>query len=88
MHVMCSTTKEEKVKEVSKSLDEVDDLVEVADRSFATIVENKDTTYGTVPIPLQLVSIVNPMIMLLKNVLFYKISGRKRDHRWETRMSS
>jgi hypothetical protein len=67
---------------------EVEDLVEVMDKSFATTVDNKDTTQDIVPTPPQYVSIASPMIMLLKNVLFYKISRRKRDYRWETKMSS
>lgn len=51
-------------------MDEAEDLVEVRDKSFATIEDNKDIMHGTIPIPLQLVSIANPMIMLLNNVLF------------------
>ena len=73
------------VLEVAK---EVEDLVEVTDKSIVTAADNKDTTQETVPTPPQYVSIASPMIMLLKNVLFCKISGRKRDHRWETRMPS
>ena len=85
---MHSMTKEEKVEEVSEVVDEVEDMVEVTARSFATITDNRDTTRGNVPTRLQLVSIAGPLIMLLKNVLFYKLSGRKRDHGWEIRMYS
>ena len=67
-------------------MDEVEDLVEVTDRSFATIADNKDTSQGTAPTRLQLVSIVGPLIMLLKIVLFCKLSGRKRDHIWEIKI--
>ena len=73
-----STTKEEQVVEA----------LEVMDKSIATIVDNRDTTQETIPTPPQYVSIASPMIVLLKNVLFCKISGRKRDHRWETRTSN
>ena len=74
-----STTKEEWVME---------DLAEVADKLFATTVDNRDTMHETIPTPPLPVSIASPMTMLLKNVLFYKISGRKRDHRWAIRMFS
>ena len=86
MQVMRNTTRDEHVEEVSEAADEVEDMVEVTDRSFATIVDNKDTSQGTAPTRLQLVSIVGPLIMLLKNALFYKLSGRKRSHIWEIRM--
>ena len=66
----------------------MEDMVEVTDISFATTADNKDTSQVTVPTQLQLVSIAGPLIMLLKNVLFYKLSGRKRGHRWEIRMYS
>ena len=69
-------------------MDEAEDMVEVTNKLFATIVDNKDTMREIVPIPLHLVSITNLMIMLLKNVLFYKLSGRKRDHRWEIKIYS
>ena len=81
-------TKEEQVAKALEVVEEVEDLVEVADKSIATAADNRDTMQETVPTPPQYVSIASPMIMLLKNVLFYKISGRKRDHRWETKMSS
>ena len=86
--VLRSMTKEEQVMEALEVVEEVEDLVEVADKSIDTVAENRDTTQEIVPTPPQYVSIASPMIMLLNNVLFYKISGRKRDHRWETRMSS
>ena len=69
-------------------MEEVEDLVEGADKSIATTTDNKDTTHETVPTPPLPVSIASPMIMLLKNVLFYKLSGRKRDNKWEIRMFS
>lgn len=83
MQVMRSTTKEEQVKEVLEAMDEAEDMVEVVDRSFATIMDNKDTTHNTIPTLLELVNIADPLIMLLKNVLFHKLSGRRRDHGWE-----
>ena len=83
-----STTKEERVVEALEVEEEVEDLVEVVDKLFATIADNRDTTRGTVPTPPLLVNIASPMIKLLKNVLFYKLSGRKRDHIWEIRMFS
>ena len=85
---LCSMTKEEQVVEALEVEEEEEDLVEVEDKSLATIVDNKNTMQETIPTPPQYVSIASPMIMLLKNVLFYKISGKKRDHRWETGMSS
>ena len=81
-------TREEQVKEVLEVVDEVEDMVEVRDRLFATTTDNKGTMCEIIPIPLLLVSIASPMIVLLKNVLFYKLSGRKRGHRWETKMFS
>ena len=42
-------TMDEQVEEVSKAMDEVEDMVEVVDRSFATIADNKDTLRGTAP---------------------------------------
>ena len=75
-------TKEEQVME------EVEDLVEVMEKSIAIAMDNRDTTQETLPTPPQYVSIASRMIMLLKNTLFYKISGRKRDHIWETKMSN
>ena len=83
-----STTKEEQVMEALEVEEEVEDLVEVEDKSLATVVDIKDTTQETVPTPPQYVSIANPMTMLLKTALFYKISGRKRDRSWETKMFS
>ena len=68
--------------------EEEEDLVEVVLKLIATDVDNKDTMQGTVPTLPQYVSIENPMTMLLKTALIYKISGRKRDCSWETRMSS
>ena len=81
-------TRDEQVKEVSEAVDKVEDMVEVIDKSFVTIADNKDTSRGTVPTQLQLVSIVGPLIMLLRIVLFCKLSGRKRDHRWTIKMYS
>ena len=69
-------------------MEEVEDLVEVTDKSIVTAAENRDTMQEIVPTPPQYVIIASTIIMLLKNVLFYKISGRKRDRRWETRTSS
>ena len=83
-----SMTKEEQFMEALEVKEEEEDLVEVKDKSLAIAMESKDTTQETIPTPPQYVSIANPMIMLLNNVLFYKISGRKRDRRWETRMSN
>ena len=67
-------------------MDKAEDLVEVMDRLFSTTTDNKDTMKETVPTLPQPVSIAGPLIMLLKNVLFYKISGRKRDHIWAIKM--
>lgn len=86
--LMRSMTKEEQVKEVSEAMDEEEDMVDVMDISFATTADNKDTSRGTIPTRLQLVSIAGPLIMLLKNVLYYKLNGRKRDHRWVAKMYS
>ena len=66
----------------------MEDLAWVVEKLFATTTDNRDTMHETVPTLPLLVSIASPMIMLLKNVLFYKLSGRKRDHRWEIKMSS
>ena len=44
-----STTREEKVEESLEVMEEVEDLVEVVDILFATIVDNRDTTHETVP---------------------------------------
>ena len=85
---LCGTTKEEKVMDTLEVTEEVEDVEEVMDKSTAIAADNKDTMQETVPTPPQYVSIANPISMLLKNVLFCKISGTKRDHRWETRMSS
>ena len=85
---LCSTTKAEWVTEALEAKEEVEDLVEVVDKLFATTTDNKDTMRETVPTPPLPVSIASPITMLLKNVLFYKLSGRKRDHRWEIRMFS
>lgn len=81
-------TKEEQVVEALEVVEEVKDLVEVADKSITTATDSRDTMQEIVPTPPQYVNIASPMIMLLKNVLFYKISGRKRDHSYETKMSS
>ena len=70
--VMHSTTKIGQVKETSEVVEEVEDMVEAADRSSVTIADNKDTSQGTGPTRLQPVSIVDPLIMLLKIVLFCK----------------
>ena len=83
-----STTKEEWVVEVLEAEEEVEDLAEAVDKLFSTTADNKDTTCEIVPTPPLPISIASPMIMLLKNVLFYKLSGRKRDHIWEIRMFS
>ena len=83
-----STTREERVKEVLEAVEEVEDLVEVDDKLFATIAEHRDTMHETVPtLPLH-VSIVGLMIMLLKKVLFCKLRCRTRDRRWVIRTSS
>ena len=85
---LCCTTKEEKVVEALEVEDEEEDLVEVKDKSLATTMDNKDTMQETVTKPLQYVSIANLMNILLKNALFYRGSGRKRDRSWETKMFS
>ena len=46
---MCNTTRDEQVEKVSEAMDEVEDMVEATDRSFATIVDNKDTSRGIAP---------------------------------------
>ena len=85
---MCSKTREERFEEVLEVVEEVEDLVGVADKLYTTIVDNRDTTHEKIPtLPLP-VSIASLTIMLLKNAIFYKQSGRTRDHRWEIRMSS
>ena len=81
-----STTKEEWVMEAIEVAEEVEDLVEVANKSIATAADNRDTMQETIPTPPQYVSIANPMIILLKTALFYKLSGKKIDHRWEIRI--
>ena len=68
-------TREEQVEEDLEVVEEVEDLVEVVERSLATAVDNRDTMQEAVPTPPQYVSVASPMIMLLNNVLFYKISG-------------
>ena len=75
-------------KETLEVMEEVEDMVEAIDRSSVTIADNKDTSRGTTPTQLQPVSIVGPLIMLLKIVLFCKLSGRKRDHRLEIKTYS
>ena len=42
----------------------------------------------TIPNPSQYVSIANPMNILLKTSLFYRVSGGKRDRSGEIRMFS
>ena len=42
--VICSTTKVGWVKETSEVAEEVEDMVEVANKSFGTITDNKDTS--------------------------------------------
>ena len=69
-------------------MNEVEDLVEVVDRLSTTTMDNRDTMPETIPTPPQLVSLASLTIMLLRNALFYKLSGKKRDHRWEIIMSS
>ena len=64
------------------------DLVEVANKLSSITVDKRDTICKTIPTLPQLVSIANLMIMLLKNVLFYKLGGGKRGQRWEIRMYS
>ena len=41
---MCSTTRDELVEEVSEAEEEVEDMVEVADKLSVTIVDNKATS--------------------------------------------
>ena len=69
-------------------MEEVEDLVEVEDILFSTTTEHGETRHKTVPTLLLPVSIVSLTIMLLRNALFYKLSGRKRDHIWEIKISS
>ena len=66
--------------------EEEEDLVEVEDQSLAITVDNKDTMQETIPTPPQYVSIANPMNILLRTALFYRVSGRKRDRCWKIRM--
>ena len=56
---------------------EEEDLVEVDDKSLVTTVDSKDTMQEIVPTPPQYVSIANPMNILLKTALFYRVSGKK-----------
>ena len=65
-------TKEEQVAEALEVAEEVEDFIEVVDKSIATATDNKDTTQETVPTLPQYVSIANSMTMLLKTALFYK----------------
>ena len=67
--------------------EEEDKMVEVEDQSLAKAIDNKAIMQETVINLPQYVSIVITNI-LLKTSLFYRISGRKRDHSWETRMFS
>ena len=83
-----STTKEERIMEALEVEEEVEDLVEATDKLFATTTNKRDITHEIAPTPPQNVSISSPMTMLLKNFLFYKLSGKKRDHGWETKMFS
>ena len=83
-----SMTREDRVVEILEAEEEVEDLVEVADKLLATTTNNRDTMHETVPTPPLPVSTASLMIMLLKNVLYYKLSGRKRDHRRAIRMFS
>lgn len=69
-------------------MDEAEEWVEVIDRSFATIADNMDTMRETIPTLPQPDSIANLMIMLLRSALFYNLSGKKRDCRWEIGMYS
>ena len=68
--------------------EEEEEMVEVEDQSLSITMDNKDAMQETVTNPPQYVSIVNLMNILLKISLFYRGSGRKRDHSWETRMFS
>ena len=68
--------------------EEEKELVEVKDQSLATDMDNKDIMQETITNPPQYVSIANPMNILLKTALFYRISGRRRDRSWVTRMFS
>ena len=63
---MRSTTKEERAKEVLEAMAEMEDLVEVEDKLFATTVELLNTTHETIPILPLRVSTVSLMIILLK----------------------
>ena len=83
-----STTKEEQVMEALEIEEEEEEMVEFEDQSLTIIADSKDTMQETITNPLQYVSIANPMNILLKTALFYRISGKKRDRSWETRMFS
>jgi capsid portal protein len=88
IEVMHNMTREEWVEEALEAMEDVENLAEVANILFITTVDNKDTMPKTVPTLPLFVSIASLTIMLLRNDLFYKLSGRKRDHRWEIKMSS
>ena len=60
--------------------EEEEDLVEVEYQSLTIVIDNKDTIQKNIPNPSKYVSIANTMNILLKTALFYRVSGRKRDH--------
>ena len=69
--------------EDSEAEEESEEMVEYEDQSLTIATDNKDTMPENVIIPPQYVSIVNIMTMLWKIALFYKESGRIRDHSWK-----
>ena len=60
--------------------EELEEMVEVEDQSLSIATDNKDTMPENVISPSQYVSIVNLMTILWKTALFYRESGRTRDH--------
>lgn len=81
-----SMTKEEQVMKALEVKEEEEEMIEVEDQSLAIVVDSKDNMPETITNPPQYVNIANHMNILLKTALFYRGSGRKRDHSWETRM--
>ena len=66
--------------ENSEAEEEPKEMVEVKDQSLAITMDNNDTMLENVISLSQYVSIVNPMSILWKTALFYRGSGRIRDH--------
>ena len=66
--------------EVSEAEEELEEIVKVEDQSLDSAMDKKDIMLQNVIRPSRYVSIVNIMTILWKTSLFYKESGRTRDH--------